>query len=158
MGNPRYTDTSGLIRRFVEDVISTVAQFEEKLKSLDPAEVDFVLRVDEFVGDLSLQIAPMVYEPIFRFFEAHPSADCGAPGTLVHHVEDYFPNYVTALRQSVARTPSYNGVLMINRILNSKLSDEERTENLAVLRSAVDHDSAPETVRAMARRFLARHA
>jgi hypothetical protein len=140
-----------------ENMIATIEQFEQKLKTLDPGEVDFVARVDDLVGDLSHEVAPLVYEPILRFFEAHPGADCGAPGTLVHHVEAYYPNYVLALRQSVSRVPSYNGVLMINRILNSKLSEEERAEYVAVLRSAVSDASASDTVRGMAKRCLARH-
>jgi hypothetical protein len=138
-------------------MITTVEEFEHRLKPLDPEQVDFVVRADELVEALTQELAPLVYEAVFRFFEAHPAADCGAPGTLVHHVEDYYPNYVLALRQSVGRTPSYNGVLMINRILNSKLSDQEQAEYLAVLKSVITNASAPDTVRAMAKGFVARH-
>jgi hypothetical protein len=137
-------------------MISTIEEFEQKLRGLDPDEVDFVLSVDALVEELSPAIAPLVYEPILRFFEAHPEADCGAPGTLLHHVEAFYPNYALALRRSVRRVPSYNGVLMINRILNSKLSESERAEYLAILRSVIGDASAPATVRDMAERFLAR--
>jgi hypothetical protein len=139
-------------------MIATLGEFEQRISALDPEQVDFVLRADDLVAALSQEIAPLVYEPILRFFEAHPRADCGAPGTFVHHVEDYYPNYVVALRQSVSRAPSYNGVLMLNRILNSKISDAERVEYLAILRSVISNASAPDTVRSMAKRFLDRQA
>jgi hypothetical protein len=139
-------------------MIGTAKEFEERLSQLDPRKADFALSVDELIGALTQETAPFVYESIFRFFEAHPAADCGAPGALVHCVEHHYPNYVPALLQSVIGTPSYNGVLMINRILNSKLSDEERSQHVAALISVTQNASAPETVRAMAKRFLARHA
>jgi hypothetical protein len=139
-------------------MISTVEEFERRLGPLDPEQVDFVLRADELVSALSQDLAPLVYDPILRYFEAHPKADCGAPGPLIHHVEDYYPNYVTALRESVSRAPSYNGVLMINRILNSKISNEARADYLEVLRSVVSNGTAPDNVRSMTRRFLDRQA
>jgi hypothetical protein len=139
-------------------MISTVEEFERGLDALDPERDDFVLQADELVAGLAPEIAPSVYEPILRFFESHPKAACGAPGTLVHHLEDYYPKYVVSLRESVHRAPSYNGVLMINRILNSSVSREERTEYLGILRSVVSNGTAPGEVRNMAKRFLDRQA
>jgi len=139
-------------------MIPTVDEFERRLNGFDPEKEDFVLQIDDLVASLSQDIAASVYEPIFHFFENHPKADCGAPGTLVHHVEEYYPNYVASLRDSVRRAPSYNGVLMINRILNSNISDEERTEYLNTLRSVVSKGTAPEEVRSMTKRFLDRQA
>lgn len=138
-------------------MIATIEELERRLKQLDPESVDVVVRMDELVDALEQGIAPLVYEAVFRFFEAYPAADCGAPGAFVHHIENYYPNYVSALRQSVNRCPSYNGVLMINRILNSETSLEERAEYLKVLKSAVNSASAPDEVRSMAERFLVRH-
>lgn len=141
---------------FTEGMIATLEEFDQRINALDPEQDDFVHRADALVVALSPELAPLVYEPIFRFFEAHPTAVCGAPGTFVHHVEDYYPNYVIALRQSVNRAPSYNGVLMINRILNSKISDAERLDYTSILRSVISNASAPDIVRRMAERFLVR--
>lgn len=138
-------------------MIPTVEEFERRLRALDPQDDAFVLQVDELIAELPPEIVDSVYKPILRFFESHPGAICGAPGTLVHHVEDYYPNYVNLLRESVCRAPSYNGVLMINRILNSNISKAERQEYLAILRSAANNATAPEQVRSIARRFFDRH-
>src|SRR5688572_2445555 len=102
-------------------VIESMDEFERHLSQLDPEHVAFVLRVDELIVQLSPSLKAYAYQPIFRFFEAHPGAHCGAPGTLVHHVEAYYPNYVTALVESVRRISTYNTVLMVHRILNSEL-------------------------------------
>ena len=137
-------------------MIATVDEFERRLVQLDPERFDFVLRADELIAALSPEIAPQVYAAILRFFEAHPEARCGAPGTLVHHIENYYPNYVATLRESVTRAPSYNGVLMINRILNSSISEADRHEYVSILRSVALGDSAPETIQNLAIGFLNR--
>ena len=98
-------------------MIETIDEFERRLNALNPEDDAFVIDIDELIEDLAPSLNNKVYEPIFHFFEIHPEADCGAPGTLVHHVEDYYPNYVDSLIESVHRRTSYNGVLMINRIL-----------------------------------------
>jgi len=139
-------------------MIDTVHEFESRLRSLDPGHYAFVVRADELVADLSANIKDKVYEPIFRFFELHPDADCGAPGTLVHHVEEYYPNYLDALVDSVRRKTSYNGVLMINRILNTKIDDELRERLLGVVTLASHDENAAHHVREMASGFVRRHS
>jgi hypothetical protein len=126
------------------------------LPDLDPSNDDFVLQTDELVANLAENIQDAIYDAILRFFERHPEADCGAPGTLVHHIESYYPNYVRSLRESVRRAPSYNGVLLINRILNSNISESDRQEYLTLLRSVMNEERTPDTVRDMAGRYLHR--
>lgn len=139
-------------------MIETTEEFEKRLILLDPNDDAFVIRADELIGDLSPSINDKVYEPIFRFFESHPHAACGAPGALVHHVEDYYPKYVDALIDSVHRKTSFNGVMMINRILNSDVDDELRRRLFdAVLRASND-DTAPSHVREMAVRYVKYHS
>ena len=141
-----------------ESMIETADEFENRLRLLDPEEGAFVIRADALIENLSPSINDKVYAPIFRFFELHPHADCGAPGTLVHHVEDYYPNYVDALIDSIHRKTSYNGVLMINRILNSDIDDELRRRLCdALLRASNDATAAPH-VREMAVRFVQLHS
>ena len=123
---------------------------------LDPYADEFVIQADELVSTLSPEIAESVFPAVFEFFEAAPDADCGAPGTLVHHVEHYYPNYVTELKESVRRKPSYNGVLMINRILNSDLNETDRSQLMEILRDAVTCQSAPDVVTELAERFIKR--
>lgn len=137
-------------------MITSTDDFRERLKRLDPYADDFVIQTDELVEGLSPEIANAVFPAVFEFFEAAPDADCGAPGTLVHLVEHYYPNYLAALKDSVRRRPSYNGVLMINRILNSDLDRAERFELMEILRATVTDQDAPEEVIEMTERFIAR--
>ena len=97
-------------------MIDSVADFSDQLSRLDPDDDAFVLHVDHLVNQTSPATLEVAYPAIFRFFEAHPEHDCGMPGTLVHMMEDYYPNYVDSLMESVERTPSTNTVLMVNRI------------------------------------------
>lgn len=123
---------------------------------LDPYADDFVIHADELVEQLDPEIADSVYPSVFEFFETAPDADCGAPGTLVHHVEHFYPNYLSALKESVMRKPSYNGVLMINRILNSELAETDRGELMKILRAVVADRSAPDEVIDMVEGFIER--
>jgi|GEM_PF-7123358 len=121
-------------------MIATVEEFETRLNRLDPDDTSFVLRTDELISDLAPSIADKIYSAILRFFERHPNSDCGAPGTLVHHMEEFYPNYVDALIESLNRRPSYNGALMVNRILNSDINPDSRSRLLAALNGVIKGD------------------
>ncbi|SKA85651.1 hypothetical protein SAMN02745166_01177 [Prosthecobacter debontii] len=127
-------------------MITNTDDFRNQLMRLDPYVDEFVLHVDQLVEQLAPEIADSVYPAIFEFFETAPDADCGAPGTLVHHVERYYPNYLPALKASVRRKPSYNGVLMINRILSSNLDAVVRNELMEILRVTVADQAVPDEI------------
>ena len=80
------------------------------------------------------------------------------PGTLVHVMADYFPNYVEALIESVTRMPSVNTVLMINRILNSGDTDDVlRNRLIRLLRDVLANNQCLPDIRDDASRYLDRH-
>ncbi len=139
-------------------MIDTIEEFERLLNELNPDDDAFVLQTDKLICELEPLLNDKVYPAIFRFFESHADADCGAPGTLVHFVEHYYPNYVEALLDSVRRTTSYNGVLMVHRILNSKIDDDLRRQLLSVLTLAADDVRASKQVREMAAEFVTLHS
>ena len=139
-------------------MIETIDEFERQLSQLDPHDVAFVLHADALIGNLSPDLHAKVYDVILRFFETHADADCGAPGTLVHHIEAFYPNCVEAIIASVDRKTSYNGVLMIHRILNSKVNDELRERLFARIVKASRDETATAHVREMAARFVQRHS
>ena len=89
---------------------------------------------------------------IFAFFEAHPEADFGLPGPLVHLLEKQ-PDYEEQLIESVSRKPIVNTVSMINRILNSNISSQKRAVLLDLLRS-VETNPEGEYAREQAELFL----
>lgn len=144
---------------FVEEaiMIESVPDFSDQLNRLDPNDDDFVLRVDDLVEQTSPDTLEIAYSAIFRFFEAHPESDCGMPGTLVHMMEDYYPNYIDSLLESVKRTPSTNTVLMVNRILNSDVDSDLRNRLVECLRDASMNDGGSPLVKEEAQRYLERH-
>lgn len=136
----------------------TSQQFVEMLNSLDPTDDEFVLQVDELVENTSDDVMRDAHGDIFRFFEAHPQDDCGMPGTLVHAMEDCFPNYVAALIESMTGMPSVNTVLMINRILNSDDTEFDlRSRLINSLRDAIDNERCLPEIHDDAQRYLDRH-
>lgn len=139
-------------------MIDSVEIFSERLNQLDPDDVAFVLHVDSLVEQTSLTTLEVVYPVVFRYFEAHPENDCGMPGTLVHLLETYYPNYVEALIESIQRTPSANTVLMANRILNADADNALRCRLTECLRDASIDQKASPPVREAALRYLNRHA
>ena len=138
-------------------MIDPVTVFAARLNQLNPNDDAFVLHVDDLVEETSPSTLEVAYPVIFRFFEAHPENDCGMPGTLVHMMEDYYPNYVEELIESVRRIPSTNTVLMVNRILNSDVDGELRNRLIECLRAASTDDNASPLVRQEAQRYLDRH-
>ena len=138
-------------------MIDSVTVFSDRLNQLDPDDDAFVLHVDELVDETSPATLEVVYPAIFRFFEAHPENDCGIPGTLVHMMEEYYPNYVDELIESVRRVPSTNTVLMVNRILNSNVHGDLRDRLIGCLRAACTHKNASSLVQEEAQGYLERH-
>ena len=131
-----------------------IEEFESRLMNLAPNEDDFVLKVDELVEDFAGDFEPLI-PAIFRFFEKNALEDCGAPGTLVHLTEDYYPKYVPELLESLKRRPSYNTILMINRILNSELTAEQRTEFMDILTQISEKATLEPELRKEASDFIA---
>jgi len=139
-------------------MITTPEAFSELLFQLNPDDDAFVLHVDDLVTNTIPDVLERAYPAIFRFFEAHPENDCGMPGTLVHMMEDYYPNYVDELIESVNRVPSTNSVLMVNRILNSDVDEELRNRLIQCLRDTCTRKNAASLVKEEAQRYLDRHA
>ena len=80
-------------------------------------------------------------EPLYRLLERNAQCHLGSPGPVVHALEK-IADSPALLRESLHRTPTYLTVWMVNRLLNSALSDVERTEWLRELDAARHHPSA----------------
>ncbi len=92
---------------------------------------------------------------MLRVFERFPECDAlGNPGDLVHAIESSGDGYQKKLIASVKRTPSYYGLWMLNRILNTIQSPREAEPLLKILRSAAEDENVPLSVRARAEEFL----
>ncbi|WP_300672168.1 hypothetical protein [Desulfoluna sp.] len=128
--------------------------FETKLTKLNPEEDEFVLQVDDLIESIHQEHHEELIPTIFCFFEKFPLNDCGAPGTLVHFIEDYYPKYKQLLLDSLKREPAYNTILMVNRISNSNLSKEERQEYESVLFNVIEDGNISEELRNEAKHFI----
>ena len=95
-----------------------------------------------------------VFDPILEFMETHPALDFGAPGPLVHFMEDvarsFYDSYTLAIRNSLARRPTGATVALLNRIINGARSAEERRELVELMGQLRNHPAATETARAQA--------
>lgn len=129
-------------------------EFKAMLLSLDPAAVDFPLAVDRLIDQVDVAKHEILIEHIFELFERHPAEELGAPGSLVHFVESFYPTYVPRLIRSLNASPNASAVLMINRILNSDLGVSERSEYLGALAAVKANAHVHPDARALAEHFM----
>ena len=101
----------------------------------------------------SLEEKERHYEVIFRFMEEHPQADFGAPGPIVHAMEE-LGGYEEALAESIMRRPIPHTLWMVSRILNSDLAPAERQRWLGELRRVATDPNASADARAEASELL----
>jgi hypothetical protein len=85
--------------------------------------------------------------------ERRPDVDLGSPGPLVHTLERLH-GYEDELMRSVRRQPSLLSVWMVNRMLNTNLSQDARHSYMALLNEAFSHPHASKTVREDVRGFI----
>jgi hypothetical protein len=132
--------------------------FVEGLHRLNPD--DDGLESELFDLCLTLDEEPTATEvipSIFEFIEAHPNADHGSPGPLVHFLESH-PGYEEPLVASVKKGPAPHTVWMVGRILNVKLTPERRAFFLDLLRSVLTNPNSDEIVKDHAERILERQS
>jgi len=110
--------------------------------------------VDELIESIDVKDHEKLIPSIFKFFETYPLDDCGAPGSLVHLTESYYPSYKALLFNSLQKQPSVNTILMVNRILNSALSDIERNEYLSLLKSVASNDNVATELKNEAKDYI----
>ena len=118
-------------------------------------EPGYLEKLEELAEELrECEDAHLAVEPVLRFIEEHPDEDLGAPGPLVHFVEEFYSRgYEKLLLESVTRRATPLNVWMLNRLINGA-EGAEQEEYLTVLkRIASDERSAPD-VQALALEFL----
>src|SRR6266851_2546205 len=90
---------------------------------------------------------------LFSVMERLPDVGLGSPGPLVHTLERLH-GYEDELMRSVRRQPSLLSVWMVNRILNTNLSQDARHSYMALLNEALAYPHASKTVREDVRGFI----
>ena len=135
--------------RSVDDLLSDLQAFAP---SDDGA--DNVHGLNELLAGFgALPGCERVAPALLALLERHPQADFGTPGPLVHALESQ-AGYRDLLAASLERQPTELTAWMANRLLNSKLPRNERTEWLKRLTAVTSHPKAAAGVRDSAIRFL----
>lgn len=131
------------------------------LRALDASDFDLnnveargAGKLDELTNALMEMPSPERAIPeLFAVMERLPESDLGSPGPLVHTLER-LKGYENELVDSVHRRPTTLSVWMINRVLNTDLSDDRRESYMLLLREAEAHQQATLSVREDARDFI----
>jgi hypothetical protein len=133
----------------IDSVIAALAGFEPS-----DYDADNLARLYEiFSGFRRLRDRARAMLAIFSLLERFPDGEFGSPGPLVHELEA-IPGYLPLLRDSLRRQPAHLTVWMVNRLLNTKLPNDQRETWLSELRAAYEHPVASEQTRRFAQEFL----
>jgi hypothetical protein len=136
---------------------TTIASLESFAARDDGGDEETLYRIVEAFEELPDRLR--VLPAMFAVMERYPEADLGSPGPLVHSIERIpVAEYEPFLRASVECQPGQLNVWMVNRILNSQLSEQQREQLLALLKRVTSHPRALETTRQTAERFLKHQA
>ena len=135
--------------RSVDELLSELQDFAPTHDGADN-----VHRLNELLaGFAALPGCERVAPALLALLERHPQADFGTPGPLVQALESQ-SGYASLLAASLERQPTELTAWMANRLLNSKLSREDRVAWLARLTAVTSHPRAAASVRDSAIRFL----
>jgi hypothetical protein len=115
----------------------------------------YIERLEELTEELRrCDDAELAVAPILRFIEEHPSQDLGAPGPLVHFVEQFYRRgYEDELVKSVESRPTDLSVWMLNRLINGS-EGIEKEHYIGVLRRVAKDKRTDATLRSLADEFL----
>jgi hypothetical protein len=137
------------MNRSVEDIISALTAFEPTDDGADNVHG----LIEALDGFAALPGNEAAMRAMFALLERFPGADFGTPGPLVHELEAQ-PAFPALLAASLESQPTELTAWMANRLLNSRLSREDRGEWLKRLTVVTSHPRASKAVRESAIRFL----
>jgi hypothetical protein len=140
----------------IQQVISGFQRLSASDFDLNDVNSDGMARLYELTDAvMKLSVPESAVPEMFRLMERMPDAELGSPGPLVHTLEA-ISGYEAHLVESVRKQPSLLSVWMVNRILNSPISEDRRQFWMTLLQEPADRPDAPEPVRKDARDFLTR--
>lgn len=95
---------------------------------------------------------------VIRFMERHPLIDYGTPGALVHFIETFgTASYEVALRESVARSPTFQTIWMLNRIINEDPQHPANADRVKLLQVVAERPDLDPEIRDWAQDFVEMH-
>ncbi|MGC3992230.1 MAG: hypothetical protein QM796_21550 [Chthoniobacteraceae bacterium] len=114
----------------------------QRLRDVSKDADDFLYVQHDLIEDLPSDDAHQGnVQVILDFMERYPDLDYGAPGALVHYVEQFELGYYTrALVESIQRTPTASTLTMLRRIINGTPEGEHREALINLLRSVAENE------------------
>jgi hypothetical protein len=112
----------------------------ERLNNIPKTESDLVGPLYEALEDVKKIDDPLNFFLLaFKYMRDRSSSDFGVPGPLSHLIEDYFPNYVDDLAESLKIMPTEPTLFLARRIFNSARlkGDKESIHALPTLQKAM---------------------
>lgn len=91
-------------------------------------------------------------EAMLQVLERHPQVEVGAPGPLVHALENYRGQYEQLLLASLNRRPTATTIWMLNRLINAA-TGAARQPLIDLLHRLEKHPLADESAQAAAKDF-----
>lgn len=139
--------------RPLEAVLNDLAALKmQEFDSNKPTSRGFE-QLHELCDELSALDDPDSSVPaMFNVMERLDCAELGAPGPLVHTMEQWRGRYEKHLVNSVRRRPSIHAIWMINRILN--VSPPDTKDWIDLLAAVASHPLACQSVKDQAVRFI----
>jgi len=137
---------------------SIIEEFCERLASIDAEDDELMSHLYEATDLLENESdISNAFDSIFNFIESNPESDLGAPGPLVHLLEDHYPKYTPRLIESLENRATYTTVFMLSRILNSDLAPNIREQYLSLLKGIAGNENADSMAREQAKEFYEHH-
>ena len=113
---------------------------------------DFEFEMEEIMERIEAEGAGIeIVEDLLRIMETHPLDDFGMPGSMVHFIERFDPDYIPLLIQSVRRSPAMHTVWMLNRCINGV---DNKDEYIDVLKEVAGNETINDLIRKSAQEFI----
>lgn len=136
--------------RPASDIAKVIDKFEPKNGNW--------IELDDLLQELFRSECPTLgIDALLRVFERFPTEDGAEVFWGVVHGLESLPGYEEHLVQSVSASPSEFGLIMVNRLLNSGVSEVADIRLLTLLEVIAQKDLIPDGVRRMAEKFRVKH-
>lgn len=113
---------------------------------------DFEYEMEEIMNRIEAEGAGFeIVEKLLGIMERHPLDDFGMPGAMVHFIENYHPEYIPILINSIKRSPALHTVWMLNRCINGS---ENKEEYINLLKQVADDEKLDKAIRESAQEFV----
>ncbi|QDV15462.1 hypothetical protein Pan153_00760 [Gimesia panareensis] len=138
-------------------MVRNSSEIATAIDQFQPQEEEW-LELDELLEELFESESPASGIPaMLRVFERYPTEDrAGVFWSIIHGMES-LPGYEPLLIESIQSAPSESGLIMVNRLLNSGVTQINGLDLVQLFEKTTQNRSAPAEVRESARRFLKKH-